>query len=488
MKCRIFRLHKDTNPSKIDKLEALHKVYVKYVRICVQTMLDQRTHNLPKSAKQTFFPRATNLTSQIEKIARDHAIQIVSAWAKATYARKLKPTITNLKHDGTLTEQDAKALYTIGLKSISKPWKFITQDHLDAYHVLLDTYGGNKPIVRDNLPMMLSEMTARLEDTTKAPLGDFWLRVSSLEPRKSVWLPLVGNPYIQQADQVSKGVSARKTKRGFWRFEAVSKDEWIVPEAQEGWPKLGVDVGLNVLAATSDGVTYGEHVKLKFDKLYARVRNLRANRQRQDLKDNSPKLDHLESKLSGLIKTETGRVVNTLIVRHPKTVFVVEDLDLRGCRGQKRFAYRALQVNLERKTPVEKVNPAYTSQECPSCGYVHRGNRNSTRFHCRSCGRKAHADWVGSSGVLRRSGDEHIGTNDHPRGVKRVLRERFRVKRTSSLGFGRLERSSIEPLPLGRRFTTVGSDSSGSGTASNLMPVTFQQVLRNGDVLIHKGL
>ena len=470
MKCRIFRLHKDTNQSKIDKLEALHKTYVKYVRTCVQTMLDQRTHNLPKSAKQTFFPRAEKLTSQIEKIARDHAIQIVSAWAKATYARKLKPTITNLKHDGTLTDQDAKAFYVIGLKSISKPWKFITQDHIDAYHVLLDTYGGNKPTVRNNLPMRLSEMTARLEDTSKAPLGDFWLRVSSLEARKSVWLPLVGNPYIQQADQVSKGISARKTKKGFWRFEAVSKDEWAVPEAQEGWPKLGVDVGLNVLAATSDGTVYGEHVKPKFDKLYQRIKNLRANRQRQDLKDNSPKLNHLESKLSGLIKTETGRVVNTLIVRHPETVFVVEDLDLRGCRGQKRFAYRALQTNLERKASVEKVNPAYTSQECPSCGYVHRGNRSSIRFRCRCCGRKAHADWVGSSGVLRRSGDEHIGTNDHPRGVKRVLGERFRLRRTSSLGFGRLEQPSSSPLPLGRRLTTVGLGLPDGGTASNLMP------------------
>jgi len=470
MKCRIFRLHKDTNRSKVEKLEALHQEYVSYVRICVQTMLDNRIYNLPKSAKQTFFSRAANLTSQIEKNARDHAVQIVNTWAKGVYARKLKPTITNFRHDGTITNEDVKALYTIGLKQISKPWKFITQDHLDAYHTLLDTYGGNPPVVRDKIPIRLSEMTARLENPSKAVTADFWLRISSLEAWKSLWLPLVGNPYLQQADQVSKGISARKTKKGFWRFEAVSKDEWFVPEAQEGWSKLGVDVGLNVLAATSNGVLYGGFVKPKFDKLYARIKTLRANRQRQGLKENSPRLDRLESRLTGLVKTETGRVVNTFVRKHPETIFVVEDLDLSGCRGQKRFAYRALQTNLERKASIEKVNPAYTSQECPSCGYVHRGNRRSISFQCRCCGREAHADWVGSSGVLRRSGDERIGTNDHPRGVKRVLRERFRVKRTSSLGFGRLEQPSSEPLPLGRRLTTVGSDSSGSGTASNLMP------------------
>jgi len=152
MKCRIFRLHKNTNRAKVTKLEALHAEYVSYARTCVQTMLDQRTYSLPKSAKQAFFPRASNLTSQIEKNARGHAIAIVSTWAKATYARKLKPTISNLQHEGILTDLDAKALYVIGKKQISKPWKFITQDHLDVYHTLLDTYGGNTPTVRDTFP------------------------------------------------------------------------------------------------------------------------------------------------------------------------------------------------------------------------------------------------------------------------------------------------------------------------------------------------
>jgi len=312
-------------------------------------------------------------------------------------------------------------------------------------------------------------MTARLEDVKEAPLGDFWFRVSSLKAHQSVWLPLVGNPYVLQADQVGRGIQARKTKRGFWRFEAVDKTEWAGPGPQGHWPKLGVDVGLNVLAATSDGGLYGEHVKPKFDKLYQRVKKLRANRQRQGLRDNSPRLDHLESRLSGLIKTETGRVVNTIIRENPETVFVVEDLDLRGCQGQKRFAYRALQANLERKASTEKVNPAYTSQECPSCGYIHRGNRRSTKFACKSCGRKAHADWVGSLNVLRRSEDQHIEVGDRPRSVKRVLRERYLRSRNSSLGFGRLRAPSSSPLPLGRRLTTGAPVETGAGTALHSM-------------------
>lgn len=476
MKCRVLMLHKDTNEGKVARLEALHAEYIHYVRICVQTMLDQRTYNIAPSEKQAFFPRSEGLTSQIEKNARDHTIDIVSTWAKGVYARKIKPTITNLRRDGDLNDEDAKALYTIGSKQIRKPWRFITQEHLDAYRALLATYGGNPPCVKDSLPMRLSEMTARLEDPTEAVHADFWLRVSSLEPRQSIWLPLVGNPYVQHVDQVSKGIQARKTKTGRWRFEAVEKSKWDAsqPKTPEDAPRQGVDVGLNVLAATSDGVIYGEHVKPKFDRLYQRIKRLRANRQRQGLKENSPRLDRLESRLTGLVKTETGRIANRLIRKHPGTVFVVENLDLRGCRGQKRFAYRALQTGLERKAPTEKINPAYTSQECPSCGFVHRGNRNGTRFVCRSCGRKAHADWVGSSGVLRRSQDKHIKTGDHPSSVKRVLRERYLHSRDSFSGSGRVPlRASpppSSPSPLGRRLTTGGSDfGSDISTASNSM-------------------
>jgi len=71
-------LHPECNPGKLASLEALHVEYVSYVRICVQTMLEARRLTLPRSKKQEFFPRAEKLTSQIEKNARDHAIQIVS--------------------------------------------------------------------------------------------------------------------------------------------------------------------------------------------------------------------------------------------------------------------------------------------------------------------------------------------------------------------------------------------------------------------------
>lgn len=472
-KARFFLLHPDTNPGKIERLESLHREYVAYVRTCVQAMIEGRRLNLARSEKQALFSRADKLTSQIEKNARDHAIQIVSTWAKSRYALRIKGVISKAKLAGEFTPERALALYTVGKYLRDKPGGQVTQNDIDIYWTILDERGGRKPGVSDSLPMRLSEMTARLEDPKEkgAQIADLWLRVSSLEARKSLWLPLKGSPYVKKADEVSKGVLARKTKKGLWRFEAVEKREWVVPEPSDlppDAPRLGVDVGLNVLAATSDGDIYGATFKPKFERRYKKVKDLRANRMRQGLRENSPRLDALESKLSGMVKTETGRVVNDLARKHPGTIFVLEDLDLSGCRGQKRFAYRALQRSLSAKAPVEVANPAYTSQECPSCGHVSRGNRTGTKFRCSSCGRKAHADWVGASGILRRSEDNDIGRDDHPLSVKATLRRRYLARRAGDSP----ARSPCEPSPLGRSLTVGVSARAESGIGLNLVPAS----------------
>jgi len=262
---------------------------------------------------------------------------------------------------------------------------------------------------------------------------------------------------------VSKGVLARKDRQGRWRFEVLEKAAWEVPVVADAMSRIGVDVGLNVMVATSTGDLLGAALKPKFDRLYTKVRDVRANRQRQELRDNSPRLDRLEAKLTGMVKTMAGECANTLVDKYSGFAFVIEDLDLRGCRGQKRFAYRAVHHSLASKAPVIAVNPAYSSQVCPSCGYCSRSNRAGTEFRCRSCGRKAHADVVGGVNLLGRSEDKQIGCDDDPSAVRAVVRERYRQRRDSS---SRRLKSALAPSSL--RLTTVASR-----TASNPSPLTL---------------
>ena len=52
---------------------------------------------------------------------------------------------------------------------------------------------------------------------------------------------------------------------------------------------------------------------------------------------------------------------------------------------------------------VVKVNPAYTSQTCPSCGHCEKENRpTQAEFECRQCGYTNNADVVGAINVLNR--------------------------------------------------------------------------------------
>ena len=55
------------------------------------------------------------------------------------------------------------------------------------------------------------------------------------------------------------------------------------------------------------------------------------------------------------------------------------------------------------------VPPAYTSRQCPNCGYESAGNRPKRDiFRCLSCGFEADADRVGAVNVLKRAGYARI--------------------------------------------------------------------------------
>jgi hypothetical protein len=442
MKAIITHAHEATNPGKLALLDALSVEYRAYVRKCLQKMIDDRITHVQLPDRRTYFPTAQNLSSQIVKNAQAHAIFIMDSWIRSLYARKLRNKIARTEG---LTDQQRIELRCCGKRVLLKPGvqgrMILTPEMFDLYWswVWDPLVSGSPPEVRKDLPMWMTEMTCEVQEADHAGLSGWWFKFSSLLKGHRVWIPLAFNPKMK-SENVAKTVLVKKRK-GRWTFQFTDKTPDEIFDGTQG--KIGLDVGLNVLAATSDGRLYGQHVKPKFDALYERVRDLRSNRQRQGFKENSPRLDRLEERLTGLVKTAVGTVSNQLIKDYPGFTFVIEDLDLRGTLGQKRFAYRALHHSLGTKAVVEVVNPAYSSQMCPSCGYVSRKNRHGTDFKCQSCGRKSHADVVGAKNLLGRSEDKGIRSFDHPSVVRALLRKRFLVKRTSFS----TRNSLVAPLP-----------------------------------------
>jgi predicted RNA-binding Zn-ribbon protein involved in translation (DUF1610 family) len=465
LKSRITFPHPETNVGKLRQLDELHAEYVRYVGVCVAKLVADRKVNVFPSERKTYFPTCETLSSQILKNAQNHAVDLITTWVAGLYGRTLRSHIGKQK----FSESETVQLYTIGKYKLTRGGLFgratVGQELIDLYWswVWNPEISGHTPTVGERTPMHLTQMTCTFGESKKSEFFDgWWLRFSTLTRRHTAEIPLKKSPYLRSSKDLSLSVLARKTPDGGWVFQFTEKAEAPVFVGTAG--KVGVDVGLVSLAATSDGTLYGRDFKAKFDRLRKRVGSLRANRQRQGFKQDSHRLWKLERRLSGQIKTATGTVANKLIAKYPEHTFVIEDLDLSGCKGSKRFAYRALQVSLATKAKIEEVNSAYTSQLCPSCGHVAKGNRCGPTFRCQSCGRKGHADFVGGLNLLGRSGDKQIGLKTSPKSVKAILAGRYQTQRSRPPRSPSVGASTVWPVAHSK-----GMPSGHTCTATNTM-------------------
>jgi IS605 OrfB family transposase len=97
-----------------------------------------------------------------------------------------------------------------------------------------------------------------------------------------------------------------------------------------------------------------------------------------------------------------------------------QDLREKVCR----WPYASLQFKAgyklaEKGIGTEIVDPAYTSQGCPRCGHIARGNRVGLQFYCFVCGHRKDADLNASENIrnryiLREQGFRRMGSvNTH---------------------------------------------------------------------------
>jgi hypothetical protein len=448
-------LHPECNSGKKETLGALYDEYLSYLRSSVSLIVSQRVFYPDTSVKEEFFPRSKILSSQIEKNAKKQARSIVSAWLDSLYARKLKWYIKDFCKENNLSESFKKELYTIGKYQIQEPTSSISQEAIDLYvsWVFDPEISGNPPSISNKCSMLLSQDTGIFGDPEKAFFPAFWIRISTLTNGKRIELPISQNQYIKRALDASKGISVRRDRKGRWRFEALDKiweNKYEVTDASSdrrkalvearrptltpapGARRIGIDVGLNVIAATSEGDLFGGDFKKKFLEKKKKIDSLRERRQKEGLLENSRRLDVLEDNLSGFTKSVIGNISSRLVKAYPNAVFVMEDLNLSGTKGSKRFGYRALARAMALKAPLLGVNCAYTSQPCPYCGYIHRGNRQGTKFRCLSCGKTCHADTAGGKNIKRRSlmGDIDLSTSVSD--VRKKLRKLYWDRRNPS--------------------------------------------------------
>ena len=215
------------------------------------------------------------------------------------------------------------------------------------------------------------------------------------------------NRVVKQADLIlRKGVF----------YLAVTVD---APEATPDDPigAIGVDLGIVHLAVDSDGEFYsGQEV----DKVREKTDKLKASLQSKGTKSAKRHLRELSGREANFRKN-TNHIISKKLVAKAKCtsrLIALEDLNGIGQRTKVRhsqrrrhhsWAFYQLRQFITYKAKiagvlVKLVDPRYTSQTCPRCGFVSKHNRVSqSSFVCQACGFASNADLTGAINIASKA-------------------------------------------------------------------------------------
>jgi putative transposase len=224
-----------------------------------------------------------------------------------------------------------------------------------------------------------------------------------------------------------------KRSRGDWYLTIVT--DYCEPVLPKTGKVVGIDMGKVVFIATSDGVKVPAPQFLKKN-----LPALKAAQARQAAcqggtpakRKGGEKLSKSSRARSKIVGDLHKKIKNSREDFHKKQAKILldaadviyhEDLDIQGMvDGDAQFGawakhhenrntydagiatflnYLALKAESAARETVG-VSPAYTSQRCCECGFIHRDNRDKAKFKCVECGFEEHADIVGARNVKYR--------------------------------------------------------------------------------------
>lgn len=236
--------------------------------------------------------------------------------------------------------------------------------------------------------------------------------LSLFTPRGRIQIPLAISPFHRPFLEfgLAKEAELVRKKTG-WFFHLVLDLPDISPVETE--KSMGVDLGENVLAATSTGKLFGGGALRAERDQFLGTRKRLQSKGSQSAKQ---KLRHISGRERRHVK-HVNHCVSKQIVQEAKenscSKIVMEDL--RNIRERikankkirsrlHRWSFDELRQMIEYKAEAEGISvqyvfPAYTSQTCSGCLCI--GNRMKHCFSCSNCGSLQHSDLNASRNILR---------------------------------------------------------------------------------------
>ena len=297
----------------------------------------------------------------------------------------------------------------------------------------------NPPVLR-NVCIQANANVVVIEPS-KTPTFDFWLRISTLEARKPVRVPIVlyrrARESLASFSKLCTGVTLNR-RDGQWYAT-------FVVERKGGKREMslvvGADIGEVSIVSTSTGKRYGQISP----ELRRRVEKANEKRRRKQAlnsclkRKGKPPVDLHDHRAEAFARNGIGRSLNQMLDELPEGAGVaLERLSVKDMRFKSREMNRVLRAAQlgyvrdklkfkldERGIRYRSVQPAYSSQQCSRCGFTLSMNRRSqAKFVCLWCGYEANADENAASNIAERFGDEELNALSF-RDVETVLALRF---------------------------------------------------------------
>lgn len=254
-----------------------------------------------------------------------------------------------------------------------------------------------KPVHHGN-KMTISSTIAELVPAKDSKLFDAWLHIASVGDKIIFDLPIKFHKQFNDLSARGKRLNSYVITRKHVQF---------VFEIETGPKKnvgrlLGVDTGINTLAALSDDNRFGTDIKACVE---------RVKRCKQKSKGQRRARRALKQRMDEVAKQVVADDVRLIVaeklhnLNHKTKIRRRLTKNIRRSLGSWAYQYwlDRLQMDCEdRRSSFRSANPYHTSIDCPVCGHSERGNRQGEVFKCRSCGHADNADVNAAKNILNR--------------------------------------------------------------------------------------
>jgi transposase len=411
----------ETNACKLAALDALAPVYQ---ALCQEYVTYFCTEGVPDKFHDPVF--ATPLSERWHRVAIQQAAGIARSWR----------TNRGRAYQSYLEEWETYRQYQTGSDPDPKHKEPIWKE-------------WNTPVLHQICIQATSHVVA-LEVSNDSTF-DYWLRISTLEKRKPIRVPVKLADYhrtVLAGKTINSSVTLNQRADGWWL--ALTYDETVAVQTEQTAPVIGVDVGIVNFLTSSDGKHYGTfHGNLRERQKRDREKRRRKAKLRACLKKKGvEKLPSTNSRsgqrLMRHVRQEINRAVNVCLDEHPDAQIAYEALSVASMKFKARAMNAYLRASnlaripkkiawetAKRGIPATKVKSAYSSQECSVCHYPDRANRpDQQTFCCVVCGYRTHADHNAATNLAQRKGDAELHACRERQEIKALLMERHEQWRT----------------------------------------------------------